>query len=456
MLTEGLIFADSRLVAGLDEMVLSQVAGMASLPGVVGPALAMPDAHLGYGFPIGGVAAYDLDGGVISPGGVGYDINCGVRLLRTKLEASQLSHDTLLSLADLLASRVSAGLGSQGPRKMAAKEMERILSDGSSWAAEQGLGSGGDLEYCENNGRLKGADPDAVSPLAKERGCWQVGSLGAGNHFLELAEVAEVFDASAAQAFGLFRGQLVVWIHCGSRGLGAQVCDDYLKRLKKSRDAVRGGDAKLISAPLDSKVGREYLGAMLAAGNYAFANRQMLTHQVRELMQAFFKTGPAGLGMGLVYDVTHNLAREEAHQTDGKARRLMVHRKGATRALAPGHPEIPPAYRSSGQPVLLPGDMGTASYVLKGAAAGRESFASSAHGTGRRLSRAKAKKQAKGRGLIQELARRKIIVRAHSPKTLAEEMPEAYKDVTQVVDVMHSSGLAPKVVKSRPLVVIKG
>ena len=385
MLSDGLIFADRSLITGMDQDTLAQVAGMASLPGLVGPALAMPDAHLGYGFPIGGVAAYDMDGGVISPGGVGYDINCGVRLLRTKLEAGELAPDKLRDLADLLASRVSAGVGSSGPKTLSSGELNAILQQGAAWAVSKGSGSGGDLEYCENQGRLQGAEPAALGDFAKERGRNQVGSLGAGNHFLELAQVAEIFDEPAARAFGLHLGQLVVWIHCGSRGLGAQVCDDYLKRLKKSKDAIRGKDPKLISAPLDSGVGRDYLGAMLAAGNYAFANRQALTQQVRELMQQFFKTSPAGLGMGLVYDVTHNLARAEKHPVGGKTRELMVHRKGATRALGPGHDELPASYRSIGQPVLLPGDMGRASYVLRGTAQGAESFASSAHGAGRRL-----------------------------------------------------------------------
>ena len=457
MLVDGLIFSDRELLGGIGEGVLGQVAGMASLPGVVEPALAMPDAHHGYGFPIGGVAAYDADQGVISPGGVGYDINCGVRLLRSKLSAAEVGADRLKTLADLLSVRIPAGVGSTGELTLGEKDLDRIMTQGSSWAVRRGMGSDGDLEFCEDAGCLGGADAGAVSQRAKERGHSQAGSLGAGNHFLELAEVAEVFDQAAAAAFGLAQGQLVVWIHCGSRGLGHQVCDDFLKRLRKSKHAVHGPDRQLISAPLFSGIGRDYLGAMAAAGNFAYANRQILTHLVREVFERVFRADPAGLGMGLVYDVTHNLARLEEHRTGGKKRLLTVHRKGATRALGPGRRELPSAYRAVGQPVLLPGDMGRASYVLKGSArAEAESLASSAHGAGRILSRSQAKKRARGRELLQEMARRHVLVRAHSRGTLAEEMPEAYKDVSQVVGVMHGSGLAPKVARTRPLVVVKG
>jgi tRNA-splicing ligase RtcB len=457
MRAEGLIFSSPELLDGVGRDVLAQVAGMASLPGIAGPALAMPDAHYGYGFPIGGVAGYDAQEGVISPGGVGYDINCGVRLLRSKLGASEIGQKRLLMLADLLQARIPAGVGSGGELKLNEKELAQLMTQGSSWFVKKGMGTEGDLEYCEDRGCLPGAGPDAVSQRARDRGARQAGSLGAGNHFLELAEVAEIFDQSAAAAFGLSPGQLVIWVHCGSRGLGHQVCDDYLRRLKACRDAVCPGDKKLISAPMQSGIGQDYLGAMNAAGNFAYGNRQVLTHLVREVFGRVFQAGPDRLGLGLVYDVTHNLARLEEHQVAGKPRLLAVHRKGATRALGPESRLLPSAYRKTGQPVLLPGDMGRASFVLKGSAlAEKESLASSAHGAGRRLSRSKAKKQAKGRNLLDELARRKVLVRAASRSTLAEEMPDAYKDVIQVVEVMHQTGLAPKVARTRPIVVIKG
>jgi tRNA-splicing ligase RtcB (3'-phosphate/5'-hydroxy nucleic acid ligase) len=458
MRTEGVVYADRELLAALErDGTLNQLAGVAGLPGIVGPALAMPDAHQGYGFPIGGVAAFDPEAGVVSPGGVGYDINCGVRLLRSKLEAADLSPQRLGQLADALAVGVPAGVGKGSARRLDAKELGRIMSQGAAWAVKRGQGTDGDLEFCESGGVLPGADPAAVSQRAFKRGQPQAGSLGAGNHFLELARVEEVYDAEAAQAFGLRQGMVLLWIHSGSRGLGHQVCDDYLKRLAKDKDALHSADRQLVSAPPHSPVGRDYLAAMAAAANFAFNNRQLLSEDCRRIMGRVLGLGPADLGLGLVYDVAHNVAKRERHQWQGKTKELIVHRKGATRALGPGHPELPARYTAVGQPVLVPGDMGTASYVLAGTErAMAETFASAAHGAGRAMSRTRAKKLAKGRNLVAELAQAQVVVRAASGRTLAEEMPEAYKDVDTVVQVMHGSGIAKKVVKTKPLAVIKG
>ena len=458
MRTDGVIYADGGLMKALmRDGALAQVRGVAGLPGIVGPALAMPDAHQGYGFPIGGVAAFDPDEGVVSPGGVGYDINCGVRLLRSNLEADGLTFQRLEGLADALASGVPAGVGVGGGEKLADKEMARILVQGAAWAVGQGRGTPSDLENCEAGGALPGADPDALSARALERGRGQAGTLGAGNHFVELARVEEIYDDSAASAFGLHQGQVVLWVHSGSRGLGHQVCDDYLKRLFSAKEALIPADRQLVAAPPGSAVGRAYLAAMAAAANFAFNNRQLLAERVRQVLGAFLGLGPRDLGLGLVYDVAHNVAKLETHKVGREARPLWVHRKGATRALGPGHKELPAAYAKTGQPVLVPGDMGRASYVLKGTAkAEQETFASAAHGAGRAMSRAQAKKQAQGRRVDMELKQRRIAVRAKSLRTLAEEMPEAYKDASQVVGVMHGSGIATLVAKTTPLVVIKG
>jgi tRNA-splicing ligase RtcB len=458
MRAEAMVLASEELLAGLrGEGALDQLRGVASLPGLVGRALAMPDAHQGYGFPIGGVAGFDPHEGVICPGGVGYDINCGVRLLRSKLAAEDVGHERLTRLADLLSARVPAGVGEGGGYRLDDKAMSQALSQGAAWAVGRGLGTPADLEFCEAGGALPGADPRAVSARALQRGRGQAGSLGAGNHFLELARVEEVFDALAAEAFGLWPGQLVVWLHSGSRGLGHQVCDDYLRILAKDQQALHPPDRQLVAAPPGSTNGSAYLAAMAAAANFAFNNRQVLTHLARENISQGLGLGPAALGLGLVYDVAHNVAKLERHQVEGRQRQLWVHRKGATRALGPGHAELPARYRDVGQPVLVPGDMGRASYVLRGTAqAEAETLASSAHGAGRRMSRAQAKREASGRNLDDELAARQVLVRAKSRATLAEEMPEAYKDVTAVVEVMHGSGVATLVARTRPLAVIKG
>ncbi|RJX29928.1 MAG: RtcB family protein [Desulfarculus sp.] len=458
MRTDGLVYADAELVQALDrDGTLKQLEGVASLPGIVGPALAMPDAHQGYGFPIGGVAAFDPDEGVVSPGGVGYDINCGVRLLRSRLSAEELGPQRLNRLADSLAAGVPAGVGAGHGRGLAARDLERIMTRGAAWAVGRGQGSASDLEFCEAQGALPGADPAAVSERARTRGSGQAGSLGAGNHFLELARVDQVYDPAAAEAFGLAPGMLVLWIHSGSRGLGHQVCDDFLKRLAQDPQALHPPDRQLAAAPPSSPAGRDYLAAMAAAANFAFNNRQLLTQACREIMGRVLGLGPADLGLGLVFDVAHNVAKREWHEYGGRRRELIVHRKGATRALGPGHPELPARYAAAGQPVLVPGDMGRASYLLRGTArAQAETFASAAHGAGRALSRTQAKKAARGRDLRAELAVRQVTVRAASGKTLAEEMPEAYKDVERVVGVMHGAGIATLVARSRPLAVIKG
>ena len=458
MLVDALVLADAGLLERLArDGTLDQLYNVACLPGIVGPALAMPDAHQGYGFPIGGVAAFDPGEGVVSPGGVGYDINCGVRLLRSRLQAAELGAERLTRLADALALGVPAGVGEGGPERLGEVKLRQVLEQGAAWGVAQGWGTPSDLEFCEAGGALMGADPGAVSARALQRGRDQAGSLGAGNHFLELAEVAQVYDQEAAQAFGLETGQLVVWVHSGSRGLGHQVCDDYLRILGRDASAIHPRDRQLVATRPGSENGRAYLGAMAAAANFAFNNRQMLSGRLRDIAQKVLGLGPAALGLGLVYDVAHNVAKLETHQVDGQPRQLWVHRKGATRALGPGHPELPSRYRAVGQPVLVPGDMGRASYVLRGTAlAEAQTFASSAHGAGRAMSRSQAKKLGQGRRLEQEMLERQVLVRAKSRATLAEEMPEAYKDVAQVVGVMHGAGLATLVARTRPLAVIKG
>jgi tRNA-splicing ligase RtcB len=378
MRCDGLVLADRDLLEHLaGDGTLEQLYGVACLPGIIGPALAMPDAHQGYGFPIGGVAAFDPGQGVVSPGGVGYDINCGVRLLRSKLLAAELDAPRLTRLTDALAAGVPAGVGQGGSQRLSDADLGRVMELGAAWAVGQGLGTPADLEFCEAGGALPGADASAVSQRALQRGRGQAGSLGAGNHFLELAVVVKIFDPPAAQAFGLEPGQLVAWIHSGSRGLGHQVCDDYLRILGKDAQAIHPRDRQLVATRPGSANGLAYLGAMAAAANFAFNNRQVLSQRLREIAQQALSLGPAALGLGLVYDVAHNVAKLETHQVDGRPRQVWVHRKGATRALGPGHPELPDRYRAVGQPVLVPGDMGRASYILKGTALAEEqTFAS--------------------------------------------------------------------------------
>ena len=458
MRTEGLIFADEQLMRDLEgDQAVRQVANVAHLPGIVGPAIAMPDIHWGYGFPIGGVAAFDEREGVVSPGGVGYDINCGVRLLATTLAIGDV-RPRLKQLVDALYASIPSGVGaSRSDLRLQRRELDRVLREGARWAVRQGYGREADLEAIEANGTLPAADPDCVSERAKERGKDQLGTVGSGNHFVEVGYVAERFDEPVAERLGLGPGIVTVFIHSGSRGLGYQVCDDYLDTMLGAADkyGIALPDPQLCCAPIDSPEGRRYWGAMNAAANYAFANRQLMTYYARQALVRVF--GEAGERTHLVYDVCHNIAKHEMHDVGGEQRRLCVHRKGATRAFPPGHPELAPRFRDIGQPVLIPGDMGRYSYVLVGTtAAFRETFGSSCHGAGRRLSRHKAKQLARTRNVLQELAAQGILVRAATRATVDEELPEAYKDVARVVDVVHAAGIGRKVAQIKPVGVIKG
>lgn len=459
MRVPGLILADESLMAQIRrDASLEQVANAATLPGIVKASLAMPDIHQGYGLPVGGVVATDAKDGVISPGGVGYDINCGVRLLRTNLTVSDVQ-PRLRQLIDGLYGTIPAGVGSRGKVKLTATEERRVVVKGAGWAVEQGYGILEDLQRIESGGSLPEADPDAVSQHAYERGRGQLGSLGSGNHFLEVQVVAEIYDEAAARVLGLFRDQVTVMIHTGSRGFGHQICSDYLRRLEGAikKYGIQLPDRQLACAPLDSPEARDYLGAMRAAANFAFANRQCLAHWTRDAFMRLLGISPNELGMALVYDVAHNIAKTEEHEVDGVRRSVVVHRKGATRAFPPGHPELPAAYREIGQPVLIPGDMGRYSFVLVGTAASmRETFGSTCHGAGRLMSRTAAVKAARGRQIARELEAKGILVRATGRDALEEEMSEAYKDVKDVVEVVEKFGISRKVAKLRPIGVIKG
>ncbi len=460
MRTRGLIFCSEEMLPDIrDDQSLQQVANVATLPGIVGPSMAMPDIHWGYGFAIGGVAAFSLEEGVISPGGVGYDINCGVRLLRTRLERSQVQPQ-MEKLVNTLFNNIPSGVGSRRQDlKLTGATLKKVLRDGCRWAVKEGFGSQEDLEHIEAGGRIDGADPDLVSQYALDRGKDQLGTLGSGNHFTEVGCVAEIFDESLARALGLFQGQVTAIVHTGSRGLGHQVCDDYIKVMLKAsaKYGIELPDRQLCCAPLSSPEGKQYLGAMSGAANFAFANRQMITHWVRESFEEVLQMGPRDLGMELVYDVAHNIAKIENHEVEGRKQKVCIHRKGATRAFPPGHSEVPAAYQETGQPVLIPGDMGRYSYVLVGTqTALTETFGSTCHGAGRKMSRHQAKKVARGRSIVQELAERGIIVRGAGRATIDEEISEAYKDVADVVDVVHGAGIAKKVARLQPLGVIKG
>jgi len=462
MRVPGIIYADDLLMENIrKDQSARQVANGATLPGIVKASRAMPDMHFGYGLPIGGVVATDVEsGGIISPGGTGYDINCGVRMAVTNLDREDLAEkDCLKKLVDSLFSRVPSGVGSKGPIKLNRKEMEKVLTKGARWAVEQNLGEPEDLCHTEEEGCMKGADPAALSGRAMERGAPQQGTLGSGNHFVEVQYVEEVFHGAAADAFGVRPGQIVIMIHSGSRGLGHQVCTDALEVMNRAvrKYGIDLPDQQLVCAPFFSREGQDYWKAMKCAANYAWANRQCLMHRVREAMQEFFRMGPSDLGFRLLYDVAHNIVKLEEHEVQGKKLLLAVHRKGATRSFPPGHPEIPERYRPYGQPVIIPGDMGTSSYLLKGTDGGmKETFGSSCHGAGRVLSRHAAIRAAKGREIHRELENAGIYVRAAGKMSLKEEMPEAYKDVSAVVDVVHNAGIAQKVAKMRPLCVIKG
>jgi tRNA-splicing ligase RtcB len=458
MRTDGLIFADAELMHDLEgDQCIQQVVNVAHLPGIVGPSIAMPDIHWGYGFPIGGVAAFDEHDGVVSPGGVGYDINCGVRLLSSPLRVDEV-RPHLRRLMDTLFSSIPSGVGSsRSDVKLSSGQLERVLRDGARWAVREGFGTEHDLDAIEAGGALPG-DPDRVSDRAKQRGKSQLGTVGSGNHFVEVGHVAEVYDDTVAQRLGLTPGTVTFFIHSGSRGLGYQVCDDYLDTMVRA--AAKYGidlpDKQLCCAPLTSREATAYLGAMNAAANYAFANRQLMAHYVRKALARIFATDVAER-TSLVYDVAHNIAKFETHEIEGARRRLCVHRKGATRAFPPRHPELADRFQDIGQPVLIPGDMGRYSYVLVGTAgAMQQSFGSTCHGAGRRMSRHQAKKAARPRNVMRELEDRGILIRAASRRTVDEEIPEAYKDVRRVVDVVHGAGIGRKVAKLVPIGVVKG
>jgi len=452
----GLVFASDRLQTALvKDGTLGQVAGVATLPGLVGASMAMPDAHQGYGFPIGGVAATDADGdGVISPGGVGFDINCGVRLLATELAVDDV-RDRLRSLLEEIFRQVPVGVG-RGGGKLNRRQLDGALAGGARWAVDQGWGEPDDAVHCESGGAMPQADPDAVSERAKTRGSGQLGSLGAGNHFIELQRVERVENAAAAEAMGLAEGQLVILVHTGSRGLGHQVCTDQVALMQKAmkRHGLRVPDRQLACAPLHSPEGEHYLAAMAAAANYAWANRQRITHFVRQAVRASFGRDP---GVRLVYDLAHNIAKIERHRVGRGERSLCVHRKGATRAFAAGHPELPPRYRAVGQPVFIPGSMGTSSWVLVGTEqAMTESWGSVCHGAGRAMSRTAARKRTRADAVIKELSEQGIHVQAGSKRGLCEEAPMAYKDVDMVVQTVTGAGLARRVARLVPLGVVKG
>ena len=461
MRVDGLILADETLMRDIrgDEAV-KQVANVAQLPGIVGRSIGMPDIHWGYGFAIGGVAAFDPgEGGIISPGGVGYDINCGVRLLRSNVHVDDL-RPRLSRLMDRIFESIPAGVG-RGYRTFVRteKEVRRILEEGAGWAVKEGFGTPADLDAIEDGGALDGADPDQVSARALKRGRDQVGTVGSGNHFVEVGWVDEVYDDGAAQRLGVEPGTVTVFIHSGSRGLGYQVCDDFLEVMDRAvaRYGIDLPDRQLACAPIESPEGQRYLGAMRAAANYAFANRQMMAHRVRGVFQEVLGRSEEELAMALVYDVAHNIAKFERHEIEGSERTVCVHRKGATRAFPPRHPELGARFQDLGQPVFIPGDMGRYSYILLGTeGAYRETFGSTCHGAGRRMSRRQAKRSSRGRDIRREFGDQGIEIRATSMATVAEEVPEAYKDVADVVDVVDRAGVGRKVARLRPLGVLKG
>ena len=446
MRVPGLVVADEPLMRQIrTELALAQLANGATLPGIVRAALAMPDIHQGYGLPVGGVVATDVRSGVVSPGAIGFDINCGVRLVRTGLEAPAIAAE-LPALVEALYAAVPTGVGGRGLVDLDARELGRVMTDGARWAVGRGHGTREDLQAIESSGAIPGADPDAVSRHATERGVRQLGSLGSGNHFVEIQTVDEVYDEPVAERLGLRAGGVTLMIHTGSRGIGHQVCTDFIKTAgaAMARYGITVPDRQLACAPLGSPEARAYLGAMRAAANFAFANRQVLAEAARRVFERVLGVAPSALDMRVVYDVAHNIAKEEEHQVDGAMRMVLVHRKGATRAFP-------------GQPVIVPGDMGRYSFVLVGTStAMKETFGSTCHGAGRVMSRTAAVKTARGRRLVEELRQRGVVARAAGHQSLAEEMPEAYKDVREVVDVVHGFGISTRVARLRPLGVIKG
>jgi tRNA-splicing ligase RtcB len=460
MKTSAVIYADDGMIACIRmDNALEQAANVTMLPGIVGKSLAMPDIHWGYGFPIGGVAATDAEEGVISPGGVGFDINCGVRLMRTNLQADDLDSQKIQRLIDEMFINVPSGLGSKAKVRLSHKELDAVLALGAKWAVEHGYGWKEDVEYLEENGCLASADLSTVSEEAKQRGAPQLGTLGAGNHFLEIQKVAEIYDPAAAKTFGITgEGQILVMIHTGSRGFGHQVCTDHLRVLEQAvkKYNIWLPDRQLTCAPATSKEGQQYLKAMACAANFAWCNRQMIVHWVRESFEKVLQQHADDLDMGIIYDVCHNIAKLEEHEIDGKKRKVYVHRKGATRSFGPGKREIPLKYRDIGQPVLIPGDMGTESYLLHGTKQAEETFGSTCHGAGRIMSRHEAVRKWRGEDVMAELKKKGIYAHPASWKVMAEEAPDAYKDVSEVVNITHGAGISLKVAKLLPLGVVKG
>jgi tRNA-splicing ligase RtcB len=449
------VYANEQLIKDIDEDVLTQAANVAKLPGIVKASYVMPDAHLGYGFPIGGVAAFDPDKqGVVSAGGVGFDISCGVRALTTKLTLKDIDKH-LKTLADSLAQKIPAGVGSSGKVKLSKHEIDDMLTNGAAWAVEKGYGSIQDLTHCEENGKMTDAMPDYVSNHAKERQQNQTGTLGSGNHYLEIQRVTNIYDKKAADAFGLFPDQLVVSIHCGSRGLGHQVATDYMPKMVKAAQVagIALSQKQLACAPINSTTGQQYLGAMRAAINSALANRQLLTHLVRQV----FSDVLGQTQLSLLYDVSHNTCKKETYAVEGKKTQLYVHRKGATRAFGPQKNELPHAFKNIGQPVLIGGTMGTSSFILRGNTENENiSFCSCCHGAGRAMSRKQANKNYRGSDIVNRLAQRNILIRCASMRGVAEEAPDAYKDVEAVVDASHMAKLANKVARLQPVICVKG
>lgn len=459
MRTSVRLFASREILSeALEDRSLEQAVNATTLPGVTGPVIVMPDMHQGYGFPIGGVAATEYPHGVISPGAIGYDINCGVRLLASSLELAQ-GLNQLNALADRLRANCPSGVGHSGSLAVNTSELDRLLRDGAAWALKHGFASESDLECTGDSGCIEGAEPEHVSARARERGRQQVGSLGSGNHFLEVDVIEQIFDQHKASAFGLRPGCLAIQIHCGSRGLGHQVCTDYVQHLQSTSTAYsfQPPDRELVCAPMDSAEGQAYFGAMRAAANFAFVNRQILTHFARQAFEETYRLKTSSWRLSQVYDVAHNMGKLERHVFAGRPVEVCVHRKGATRAFGPGSPGLPPRFQETGQPVLVPGSMGTASWVLAGCSESmRRSLGSSCHGAGRVWSRSRASKEVRGEMLRQDLEARGIAIRAGSMPGLAEEAPSAYKDVDAVVETVVSAGIAIKVARLRPVAVIKG
>ncbi len=460
MRTDGIIYASEAMISKIkDDNAPEQVANVATLPGIVGCAMAMPDIHWGYGFPIGGVAAFDTEQGIISPGGVGYDINCGVRILRTDLTENDVKHK-IKELVRFLFNNIPSGVGSKGKIRIDEREVKDVLRNGAQWALRKGYGWNEDLERIEERGALKGANPDKVSRRALERGRPQLGTLGAGNHFLEIQIVEDIYDRESAAIMGIEDvGQITVMIHTGSRGLGYQICDDNVKVLGRvtRQYGIDIPDRQLACAPINSPEGKSYFEQMACAANYAWANRQCIMHWVREAFEQVLGKKAEALGLCLIYDVAHNIAKFEEHNVAGEMRKLCVHRKGATRAFTAGHEAVPTLYKKIGQPVLIPGDMGTHSYLLLGTEkAMKETFGSTCHGAGRVMSRTKALQRTKGRRIDKELADQGIFVLSASDEVLREEVPEAYKDIDMVVDAVHEAGISKKVARMKPIGVVKG